>query len=349
MFNFTTTHVINSNYDFSTNKALWSLGKDENGKATLHIKGVNNFKSSNVEKVYKAPYTDPKMAQVEIDFSELAGMTPALKKNDTIRLSIYIRLTEADQSSYYANDTRYKGRPFTIEFPWLGSAADTLKNVLKLIRKYGLLVFEKEVVKTSTKGTKLVLTAVNEFQRFHTVKLEKFLDPKELYVKEWEEITEDGLVTVVEKGVEGFGTYGWVLRNIKLPTHQHTTAFAPKQDEMPVPGAHYNQYTIHYCVNRGPLGLNAVGDTVKSVTTSVFYVNTALLGSDIDMSDEVVGTDKDGGDITVGSANFETALKKLADDAGTGVWETVPKTEDTKPGQGAGGGTVGTGGNDSQG
>ena len=312
MFNFTTTHVINSNYDLTTNKALWSLGADKEGIMTLNIKGVNNFKAPNVQKVYKAPYVDPKMAKVEIDLAEIPA---TVEKGDTIRLSIYIRLTEADQSSYYANDTRYKGRPFSVEFPWLGDAATTLKNVCKLIRKYGLLVFEKEVVKTSVDGTKLVLTAVNEFQRFHIVKLEKYLDPKELYQPEWEELDEEGLVTIKEKGVEGFGTYGWVLRNIKLPTHAHTTAFSPKQDEMPIPGAHYNQYTIHYCVNRGPLGLNAVGDTVKSVTTSVFYVNTALLGTDVDMSDET-------GD---GEANFETALKKLADAAGNTVWEVVPE------------------------
>ena len=317
MFNFTTTHVINSNYDFSTNKILWQLGKGKNEKITLNIKGVNNFNSANVEKIYKAPYTDPKMAQVEIDFAQIPA---TVKKGDTIRLSIYIRLTEADQSSYYANDTRYKGRPFTIEFPWLGNATDTLKNVTKLIKKYGLLVFEKEVVKVTTDSTKLILTAVNEFQRFHVVKLEKYLDPQELYKPEWEELDAAGLVTIKEKGVEGFGTYGWVLRNIKLPTHQHTTAFAPKQDEMPIPGAHYNQYTIHYCVDRGPLGLNAVGDSVKSVTTVVFYVNTALLGEDVDMTTQTGSTDP----VVEGAANFEAALKKLADDAGAGTWETVP-------------------------
>lgn len=320
MFNFTTTHVINSNYDLTTNKALWSLGKDKAGKVTLNIKGVNNFNAANVEKVYKAPYTAPKMAQAEIDF---AVMPSTVKKGDTIRLSIYIRLTEADQSSYYANDTRYKGRPFTIEFPWLGNATDTVKNVIKLIRKYGLLVFEKEVIKAEQNTTKLVLTAVNEFQRFHVVKLEKYLDPKELYQPEWEELTEDGLVVIKEKGVEGFGTYGWVLRNIKLPTHEHTIAFAPKQNEMPIPGAHYNQYTIHYCVNRGPLGLNAVGDNVKSVTTSVFYVNTDLLATGVDMSDETGSTGADGKEVT-GAANFEVALKKLADGASATAWEVVP-------------------------
>lgn len=326
MFNFTTTHVINSNYDLTTNKALWSLGEDKDGNVTLNIKGVNNFKAPNVQKVYKAPYTEPKPAQVEIDFSKVPA---SVDEGDTIRLSIYIRLTEADQCSYYANDTRYKGRPFTIEFPWLDSAVNTLKNVAKLIRKYGLLVFEKEVVTTSITGTKLILTGVNEFQRFYTVKLEKYLDPKEPFSPEWKELKGEGLVTVVEEGVEGFGTYGFLLRNIKLPTHVHTTAFAPKQDEMPVPGAHYNQYTIHYCVNRGPLGLNAVGDTVKSVTTHVFYVNTSLLGNDVDMTDEVAAIGKDYEEVTAGAANFEAALKALADAADADAWEVVPEEEKT--------------------
>lgn len=320
MFNFTTTHVVNSNFDFSTNKALWSLGKDKDENVCLHIKGVNNFKAPNVTKIYKAPYTEPKMAQVEIDFNAITG----LSKGDTLRLSIYIRLTQADQSSYYANDTQFKGRPFTVEMPWLGNATDTLKNAVKVIRKYGLLVFEKELLKTTIKGTKLVLTATTEFQRFHTIKLEKYVENENPFAEAWEEI--DGVVNVVEKGQEGFGTYGWVLRNIKLPTNAHTQAFAPKQDEMPVPGAHYTQFTIHYCVNRGPLGLNAVGDTVKSVTTSVFYVNDALLTEAGIDGAEGFDTTEEGEFAT--EVNLELALKRLATAAGADVWEeVVPVTE----------------------
>lgn len=320
MFNFTTTHVVNSNFDFSTNKALWSLGKDKDENVCLHIKGVNNFKAPNVTKIYKAPYTKHKLAQVEIDFNDATGLT----KGDTLRLSIYIRLTQADQSSYYANDTQFKGRPFTVEIPWLGNAADTLKNAIKVIRKYGLLVFEKELIKATISGTKLVLTAVSEFQRFYIVKLEKYEDSKEPFAEVWKEI--DGVVNVVEEGQEGFGTYGWVLRNIKLPTNAHTQAFAPKQDEMPVPGAHYTQFTIQYCTNRGPLGLNAVGDTVKSVTTSVFYVNDALLTeAGIDGAEGFDTTE--GGEFAT-EVNLELALKKLADAAGADVWEeVVPVTE----------------------
>lgn len=331
MYNFTTTHVVNSNFDFSTNKALWSLGKDKDGNVCLNIKGVNNFKAPNVVKVYKAPYTEPKMAEVEIDLSK----DSSLAKGDTLRLSIYVRLTQADQCSYYANDTQYKGRPFTVEFPYMGSASETVANAAKIIRKYGLLVFEKELLKTSVSGTKLVLTATTEFQRFHTIKLEKYVESEKPFVESWKEV--EGAAEVVENGLEGFGTYGWVLRNIKLPTHPHTQAFSPKQDEMPIPGAHYTQFTIHYCANRGQLGLNAVGQDVKSVTASVFYVNDALLTET--GIDGVEGFDDTKTKDFATEVNLELALKKLADAAGADVWEVIDPNapEESEGGEGVGG------------
>ena len=51
----------------------------------------------------------------------------------------------------------------------------------------------------------------------------------------------------------------------------------------------YNQYTIYYCVNRGILGDNAVGDMVKSRTTHVFYVKQDL-ASDFEAALAKVGT-----------------------------------------------------------
>lgn len=307
MFQFTTTHVINSNQDLSTGLALWSLGDDKEGNKTLHIKGINNFKDANVTAIYKAEYEKPEHEKLEIDFSEVENSAD-VEKGDTLRLSLYIRLTQSDNSSYYANDTQYKGRPFTIEFPWLEDAASTLKNLKKLITKYGLMVFEKEVVKTSISGDTLVLTAVNEFQRFHMHKLEKYVESDKPFAEIWKEI--EGVSKITVKGFEGFGTYGYILRNIKLPTHEHTRAFAPKANEMPIPGAEYNQYTIHYCVNRGPLGMNAVGHNVQSVTTHVLFVNKALLATDA--SDLIAGYDKDGAEIKVGVEHIEDALNTLA-------------------------------------
>ena len=267
MFQFTTTHVINSNQDFTSGKALWSLQDD-----TLYVKGVNNFNKDNVVAIYKAEGSNPELAQLKVDLGQVADV----EKGDTLRLSIYVRLTTSDDCSYYANDnSQYKGRPFTVEFPWLGTPEKTAKNLEKIIKKYGLMVFEKELLKVSCEGTEITIESVNEFQRFHTYKLEKFVDSEKPFAELWKEI--DGVISVEKEGKEGFGTYSYILRNIKLPTHENTRAFAVKANEMPVPGALYNQYTIHYCANRGPLGLNAVGHEVKSSTTHVFSVNQALL------------------------------------------------------------------------
>ena len=259
MFQFTTTRVINSNR-YNNDVALYS-----SDATSFDVKGINTFLKENITAVYKNAYVEPANEKLMVDLSKVSA-----EEGDTLRLSIYIRLTQADNSSYYANDTQFKGRPFTVEFPWMADADATAKNLGDIIKKYGLLVFEKEILKVEVSGSSIVLSAVNEFQRFHTHKLEKFIESDKPFTEIWKEVK--GATKILEEGVEGFGTYGYLLRNIKLPTHEHTRAFAPRADEMPIPGGKYHQYTLHYCVERGPLGLNAVGSTVKSVTTHVFYV-----------------------------------------------------------------------------
>lgn len=275
MFQFTTTHVINSDKDLTTGKDLWKTGEN-----TLTIKGINTLKKANVTSIYKAVGKPEQLAKATIDLSSLS----TLQEGDILRLDIYIRPTESDHSSYYANDLNHKGRPFTVEFPWITDTTPedvttaqqaTAKNLAKLINKYGLLMFGDKLLTVEWSGATVVLTATTEFQRFHVIDIYKFVDNGgNVYANEWEKLSD--VVTVDPKGQEGFGTYSYILRNIKLPTTEHLRAFAPKQNEMPIPGAVYNQYTIEYCVNRGTLGTNAVGDQVTSVTHIVLFVKNDL-------------------------------------------------------------------------
>ena len=105
--------------------------------------------------------------------------------------------------------------------------------------------------------------------------------------------TSNANVTNTEEGFfpgkEGFGTYSFLLHNLRIPTSMRTRAFGVNQDETPIVGAKYNQYTIHYCVDRGILGSNAVGDTVQSKTTHVFYVNDTL-ATDFEAALAKIGT-----------------------------------------------------------
>lgn len=301
MFQSTTTNVINSNKDYTTGKPLWSAQDAALDKpASLNVKRVSKFLGPNVVSIYKAEANDPEMAKVTIDLSQISGTD-----GESYRLSVYIGLTQASQESRYANDLILKGKPFTVDFVWKTSAADVAKNLVKIINKYAVMVYGEKLLNVSYSGAYLTIEAVNEYQRFRKVNIEKF--DKDAYfgrgeynavrtLEDLEEQTSNAALTGTVEGYfvgkEGFGTYSYLLHNLRIPTPMRTRAFGVNLDENPIIGAKYNQYTIHYCTDRGVLGTNAVGDTVKSVTTHVFYVNQSV------------------------ASEFEEALTKIAPEKG---------------------------------
>lgn len=282
MFQFTTTNVINTNVDLTTGKELWSAQKANATKGTvasLNIKRVNNFKQPNVVHIFKSEYTAPKNAKATLDLSAVGG-----KAGEAYRLSIYIRLSQSLQSSYYSNDMVFKGKPLSVEFNWQDSAQNTAKKLADIIKKYEIAVYEKPIVKVSANGNVLTIDATDQYQRFYTVEIEKYDAEAYHGMGEYTPVLvaheashdEYNANATIVQGVEGFGTYEWLLHNLRLPTTMRTRIYAMNSDETPIPGAKYNEYIIHYCVNRGILGTNAVGDLVKSMTTHVFYVNQAV-------------------------------------------------------------------------
>ena len=247
------------------------------------------------------------MAKVTIDLSQING-----KEGDTFRLALYIGLSQASQDSRYSNDMILKGKPFAVDFVF-STAEKTAESLVKTIKKYDVLVYGDKLLNVSYSGTFVTIEATNEYQRFRKVNIEKFDESAHFGMGEYtvvrslddlEEKKTNAAVTATEEGYfvgkEGFGTYSFLLHNLRLPTSSRTRAFGINQDETPIVGAKYNQYTIHYCANRGVLGLNAVGDTVKSVTTHVFYVKSDL------------------------ATDFEAALTKIAPEAGI---EKVPSED----------------------
>lgn len=285
MFQFTTTNVINSNKDLTTGKPLWSVQEAAGDKpASLHVKRVNKFIATNIVAIYKAEAHDAENAKVTLDFSQVNGTA-----GDVFRLHIYVGLSQASQSSLYANDLQWKGKPFSVDFVWGDSAADTVTKLVKTINKYAAMVYNKKMLNVTNSGTYITIEATDEYQRFRFVNIEKF-DADAYHgmgeynvVRSLDDLTEadsNAEVTATAEryfqGKEGFGTYPFLLHNLRLPTYARNRWLALNQDETPIVGAKYNQYTIYYCVNRGILGDNAVGDLVKSRTTHVFYVRQDL-------------------------------------------------------------------------
>ena len=229
-------------------------------------------------------------------------LTNVVAKDKKYRLNMYIGLTQGSADSRYANDLYHKGKAFSIDFDGLATAAETVAKLADVLTKYDILVYGDKQLNVYSSGALLALEAVNEYQRFVRVNIEelnasayfemgdykvvkslddlkkkdssdhdKVMDSHDAVIKAGAPVAEGLFV-----GKEGFGTCSYLLHNLRLPTTARSGAFAWNKEESPVPGVVYDEYVIRYCVNRGELGLNAVGDTVKSVTTHVIYVPSAL-------------------------------------------------------------------------
>lgn len=285
MFQFTTTNVLNSLKDLTTGKDLITVIATSGSEET-RIKRVGNFKKVNVQDIYYTPGSEAELAAVCFDMT-------GLEADGKYRLNLYIGLTQGSADSRYANDLYHKGKAFSIDFVADADASKTAENLVNILNKYDILVYGDRQLKASAKTTFVAIEAVNEYQRFVRANIEK-LDPNAYFemgdykvVKGLDKLTVQTTRDAVVKdgapvnegkfvGKEGFGTYSYLLHNLRLPTDARSGAFAWNKEESPVPGVIYDEYVLHYCADRGELGMNAVGDTVKSVTTHVFYVPNTL-------------------------------------------------------------------------
>lgn len=283
MFQFTTTTVINSAKDY-TNPSVDLFKGDSK---YFDVKRVNRFKVKNIRSVYKQDPVAQSNAVATIDMSKVQEVLTTTKATKgTFRVEIYVHLAQSNNNPLYSNTWVVKGRPWTFEFSATSTeeAENIVDKVIKMITKFKLFTMDTEQLKATKEGTKLVLTAQDPYQIFSKVELQYFdpsigtttgcCTPRGEYAPV-ENYGVTGVVTIT-LGNEGFGTFEWIMRNLRLPTAEQTRWNALYQDDRPMVGATYTQYTLEYCENRGILGGDAVGEETKSVTTHVFFVNQAV-------------------------------------------------------------------------
>ena len=283
MFQFTTTTVINSAKDY-TNPSVELFKGDSK---YFDVKRVNRFKVKNIRSVYKQDPVAQSNAKATIDMAKVKETLTASKATKgTFRVEIYVHLAQSNNNPLYSNTWVVKGRPWTFEFSATSTedAGTIVDKVIKMITKFKLFTMDTEQLKATKEGTKLVLTAQDPYQIFSKVELQYF-DPNIGTTTgcctprgEYAPVENYGVtdVATITPGNEGFGTFEWIMRNLRLPTAEQTRWNALYQDDRPMVGATYTQYTLEYCENRGILGGDAVGEETKSVTTHVFFVNQAV-------------------------------------------------------------------------
>jgi len=297
MFKFSTNTLINSATMPDGSPRFYVT----NDGTVLRVKYHLQFRDQNVVGVYKRCYEPAQRAQVSIDMSDIS-------KPGVYRIALYLRLS-GSQNSYFSNDFVFKGKPFFIEFyvkpdkedPEKIAATDTpeviAKRVERIAKKYLNMVYEFPLVDVKAEETKVILTASDEYQRFKVVRLEWYNEEAKTYdccanfgrfegedsINEMSPVYAGNIEYTKDEngkdrvGHEGFGTFRQITKDLRLPTAANTRWNRIALDETPMPHGKYTEYIIKYCVNRGIMGSDAVGEVTKSLTNHVFYVESAVI------------------------------------------------------------------------
>lgn len=283
MFNWTTTTIINK---------LPHLALEKGGKA-LRI-GNKLFEKRWVESIRKAEGHEHELCEAQVD---LNALEEKLKDHNVARLYIYVGL-EGSEESIYANDWYRKGMPLSVSFA-TGAAVDMAKAIVDTVKDFNVFTKVKKVLDvTAEKDGVLTIKGTHEHQRLQRIAIlvedtDSVLHEEKVVTEYIKNRKEDAAgITPVKAGVNGFGTYSQLTKDLMLPTAAHTHWTSVTKEERPIVGALYTQYIIsYYAPSTANPSFTAVGNRSMSETTHVFWVKSDLVAA---WETELANIDPDG-------------------------------------------------------
>lgn len=205
----------------------------------------------------------PKFAVAEIDLASLVA-------DNTYLLHININAHGQEIPEWCRKDQVLRGRCISYEFA--GSKKSSLASLVKELNDLIKGELDGEFIVFSTTGTKIVMTAKNEFMRFGAIVI------KQTWVGDsWVDhpkVVVTGTQTTA--GLEGFGTTSWMISHIRLQTEPANNPYGLYRDGIPVPGVLYDQIVFQVDTDRGVMGIDVVGGLAKSRMHHVLYVPNTL-------------------------------------------------------------------------
>ena len=268
MFNWTTTTLINEMPFTHVDGEKVRIGK--------HL-----FEKRWVESIKKAPGQKEAICKAELDLAKVYEALSA--KPDAIpavaRLYIYVGLVGSEES-IYANDWYRKGMPLSVSFAVNSDAKKMAEAIADTVKRFNVFTKVKKVLDVTANDGVLTISGTHEHQRLQ--KIQVLVDAgygEEIAVVNYElEHEASDAVREIEKGVNGFGTYSQLLKDLRLPTAVHNHWLSVQKDEMPIVGALYTQYIInYYAPSTANPSFTAVGNRSMSETTHVFWVKKELV------------------------------------------------------------------------
>lgn len=275
MFNFTTETILNdlskvwTAFGAATVPASavnWDPGI-EAGKESLWIKRLNKFVVGGTFEgikdgiVYKRVATAAALAQSRVTI-------PTVVVGTLYRVGVTLT-TNGYASGMFARDRVTYGKPFYVEALATATTASVMATALANAWNAAFAPYD-DFVTASTSTAALIFTAdANPLIQIKSIVFES--------IDQTTGIATDAALTVTVNtvGKAAFGDYMDILKNHRLATIDNYRPFGLNQEELPVVGATYNEYTFKYVAQRGVTGQSIVGQQGTSETSHVIWVNTA--------------------------------------------------------------------------
>lgn len=292
MFNFQKEVVINSKDQYKGIDAPSNAGHPSTTGTKfprkLRVHGGGEYFGKYVvdSKAYKTEAIDP------VPFV-LTILPQAADFNKHVQILIELGL-DNDYRGDYGSALWYFRKPIVIDVMLKDTVNNSAKVIYDAIKAAIPAEYKFVDVKldTTTDGSnhRVTVTGSDSYQKVLKVVLSEFYCEERCVgngseeVRTITEMDNSALVTAAPGGwfkytannVE-FGTYDYIIHNLRLPTYENFRFTSPAAVEMPIKGHKYVQYSFAYCVPRQGLGgLSAVGQTIHSTTLHTFYVESSI-------------------------------------------------------------------------
>lgn len=271
MFDFQKEVIINSNLlDDGVNPRFMVM--DGPVKLFRVLRCADYRKEGLVEGViYKTPAEKGQVASAAFNLPTKEG---------TYRVVIGITLIGkylADYAMPWSNFGKAVLAEFEVSAEDLGKTKELQEKMIKAIEM--AIPENYRYVRVSAEGSDKVLVSCTDSHQVITVaELQEqrgISCPDSCTEKQY--VTVDEAVEVTKNKME-IGTAAWLQENLRFPSYPNIRYAALNEEEYPVNGGLYTQFSFLYCMPRKGLhGQGTVGQALKSVTTHTFYVLSSLV------------------------------------------------------------------------
>ena len=283
MWNYYKTVVINSADAEDGNKmfSATTVFNPETGKVDAHAVNVwrnGQYDLAKIGEITKTKGYNGKKAQMVLDCTNLIPFEE-VDGEKVYDLGLYQLTFKVEMDGKFLGDwasPEYNGfyKPFVVGLEFTDANVEKSSNVAKYIAEQINLALPEnnKYIKVTSKGDNVVIDATDDYMIFkkEDVKFEKYevvgcdtclgeYIPKTISVS-------------VTPGKQPFATGTWLLENQRIPNSNNFRYFG-FNDEMPVAGAIYVQYSFDYVSDRPGLGGHSgVGQGITAITNHTFFV-----------------------------------------------------------------------------